>query len=380
MKITIAIDSFKGSLSTTEAGEAVGEGFSRIFPDAEICVSPLADGGEGTLDAIISARNGRIKTVSVSDPLGRKISAEYGIIDADGTAIIEMARAAGLTLIPESERNPLYTTTFGVGELILDAIGEGCRSFVIGIGGSATNDGGAGMLKALGVKFLDSCGLEIENGAIGLKDLAKILLDGMPRELSDCKFSVACDVKNPLCGENGASAVYGPQKGADEKTVKEMDSYLARYAELTKQILPLSDACAKGAGAAGGLGFAFMSYLGATLSSGIDIVIKETDLERHVKGSSLVITGEGRIDSQSAMGKAPTGVARLAKKYGIPTIAIGGGVKDDATLCHEHGIDAIFPAVRTPISLEAAMEKSTAKKNLTSTAEEIARLIAAFKK
>ena len=380
MKITIAIDSFKGSLTTTEAGNAVADGFQRIFPESEIYVSPLADGGEGTLDAIVSARGGRIKTARVSDPLGRMINAEYGIIDSTGTAIIEMARAAGLPLLNESERNPLYTTTYGVGELILNAIGEGCRNFIIGIGGSATNDGGVGMLSALGIKFLDENGKDISRGAIGLKSLSKISLEGMANELAECRFTVACDVKNPLCGENGASAVYGPQKGADEKTVVKMDKYLSHFADLTKKILPHSDKNAEGAGAAGGLGFAFMSYLGATLSSGIDIVIKETDLENHIKDSDFVITGEGRIDSQSAMGKAPTGVARLAKKYGLPVIAIGGGIKDDAVLCHEHGIDAIFPAVRAPISLEVAMEKETAVKNLSNTAEEIARLVKTFNK
>ena len=378
MKITIAIDSFKGSLSTTEAGNAAAEGFRKIYPEADIYVSPLADGGEGTLDAIISARGGRTKTVSVCDPLERIIAAEYGIIDADGTAVIEMARASGLTILSPDERNPLHTTTFGVGELILDAISEGCRNFIIGIGGSATNDGGVGMLNALGVKFLDANGKDIKQGALGLKNLASISLDGINKELSECKFTVACDVKNPLCGENGASAVYGPQKGADEAMVAQMDEYLSHYADLTKEILPLSDKNAEGAGAAGGLGFAFLSYLGATLSSGIDIVIKATDLEAHIKEATLVFTGEGRIDAQSAMGKAPVGVARLAKKYNIPVIALGGGVSDDATLCHEHGIDAIFPAVRRPISLESAMEKSTATKNLSSTAEEIARLIKTF--
>ena len=378
MRITIAIDSFKGSLTTSEAGNATAEGFRKIYPDADIYVSPLADGGEGTLDAIVSARGGRIKTVSVCDPLGRKISADYGIIDTDGTAIIEMARASGLTLLDTYERDPLYTTTYGVGELILDAIDEGCRNFVIGIGGSATNDGGVGMLTALGVKFLDGNGKEIERGAIGLKSLASISLNGMKKTLEECKFTVACDVKNPLCGKNGASAVYGPQKGADEKTVAEMDTYLSNYADVTKAILPLSDKDAEGAGAAGGLGFAFLSYLGATLCPGTDIVIKVTDLEKHIKDSELVITGEGRIDSQSAMGKAPVGVARLAKKYGIPVVAIGGGVGEGAVLCHEHGIDAIFPAVRAPISLDEAMKKKTAAINLSNTAEEIARLIKVF--
>ena len=378
MEITIAIDSFKGSLSTFEAANAAAEGIKRVYSDAKINISPLADGGEGTLDAIISAKGGRLKSLSVCDPLGRKIPAEYGIIDSEGLAVIEMARAAGLTLLDEGERDPLYTTTYGVGELILDAIKEGCRNFVIGIGGSATNDGGVGMLSALGLKFLDAEGKEIERGAIGLKKLAAISSDGMAKELSCCHFLVACDVKNPLCGENGASAVYGPQKGADEKSVKEMDSYLSHYAELTKKVNPLSDANAEGAGAAGGLGFAFLSYLSAELSSGIDIVIEKTGLEALIERSDLVFTGEGRLDAQSAMGKAPVGVARLAKKHQKPVIALAGCIGNGATLCHEQGIDALFPIVRTPLTLAEAMDKSTAAKNLADTAEQIARLVKTF--
>lgn len=378
MEITIAIDSFKGSLSTLEAARAAAEGIKRVYGDAKINISPLADGGEGTLDAIISSKNGRIKSVSVCDPLGRKIAADYGIIESEGLAVIEMARAAGLTLLSEDERNPLYTTTYGVGELILDAINEGCREFVIGIGGSATNDGGVGMLSALGVKFFDNHGKEIERGAIGLKNLSCISTEGIPSELADCRFSVACDVKNPLCGKNGASAVYGPQKGADEKSVKEMDSYLSHYAELTKKVNPLSDANTEGAGAAGGLGFAFLSYLSAELSSGIDIVIEKTGLEALIKSSDLVFTGEGRLDAQSAMGKAPVGVARLAKKYGKPVIALTGCIGTGATLCHEQGIDATFPIVRSPITLAQAMDKSVASKNLADTAEQVSRLIKTF--
>ena len=378
MEITIAIDSFKGSLSTLEAANAAADGIKRVYSDAKINILPLADGGEGTLDAIIGAKGGRLKRVRVSDPLGRPINAEYGIIDSEGLAVIEMARAAGLTLLSEGERNPMYTTTYGVGELILDALSEGCREFVVGIGGSATNDGGVGMLSALGVKFLDATGKEIKPSSAGLKELAAISSDGMAKELSGCHFLVACDVKNPLCGENGASAVYSPQKGADEKSVKEMDSYLSHYAELTKKVNPLSDANAEGAGAAGGLGFAFLSYLSAELLSGIEIVIEKTGLEALIKRSDLVFTGEGRLDAQSAMGKAPVGVAKLAKKHGKPVIALAGCIGDGATLCHEHGIDALFPIVRTPISLAEAMDKATAAKNLADTAEQIARLVKTF--
>ena len=375
MKVVIAIDSFKGSLSTFESAAAASEGIVRVFPDAKITVSPLADGGEGTVEAIIHALDGQMRTVRVHDPLCREIEASYGIISKNKTAVIEMAAASGITLISDEERNPLYTSTYGVGEMIADAITSGCRNFIVGIGGSATNDGGAGMLSALGVRFLDKQGNDIPRGAIGLSELCAIITDGMLPELAECRFSVACDVKNPLCGELGCSAVYGPQKGATPQMIKDMDAWLDRYAELTRKINPLSDKDFEGSGAAGGLGFAFLSYLNSELRSGIDIVLEATELEKHVKDADIVITGEGRLDAQSCMGKAPVGVARLAKKHGVPVIAVAGCVMDSARECNAHGIDAFFPILPAPCSLDEAMNKENAAKNLRNTTEQIFRVL-----
>lgn len=375
MKAVIAIDSFKGSLTTFEAGEAVAEGVRRAYSDAEVFVSPIADGGEGTVEAIIAATNGQMHTVCVHGPLGEKIDAKYGIIESSGTAIIEMAEAAGITLINRNERNPLLTTTYGVGEMIVDALKKGCRDFIIGIGGSATNDGGVGMLQALGVKFLDAYGKDIERGAIGLKSLSVITLQGMLPELKECRFCIACDVKNPLCGAKGCSAVYGPQKGATPEMITQMDGWLQHYANLTKEIIPDSDASYAGTGAAGGMGFAFLAYLGGELKSGIDIVMEKTGLEAQVKDADVVVTGEGRLDGQSYMGKVPVGVAHLAKKYGKTVVAFSGCVTDDAVLCNSYGIDAFFPILRRPCSLEEAMDKANASVNLADTVEQVFKLI-----
>ena len=375
MKAVIAIDSFKGSLTTFEAGEAVAEGVRRAYSDAEVFVSPIADGGEGTVKAIIAATNGKMHTVCVHGPLGEKIDAKYGIIESSGTAIIEMAEAAGITLINRNERNPLFTTTYGVGEMIADALKKGCRDFIIGIGGSATNDGGVGMLQALGVKFLDAYGKDIERGAIGLKSLSVITLQGMLPELKECRFCIACDVKNPLCGAKGCSAVYGPQKGATPEMITQMDGWLQHYAHLTKEIIPDSDASYAGTGAAGGMGFAFLAYLGGELKSGIDIVMEKTGLEAQVKDADVVVTGEGRLDGQSYMGKVPVGVAHLAKKYGKTVVAFSGCVTDDAVLCNNYGIDAFFSILRRPCSLEEAMDKANASVNLADTVEQVFKLI-----
>lgn len=374
-KIVVAIDSFKGSLSTFEAGSAIKTAAKEVYEDAKVVISPIADGGEGTVDAIISATGGEMVQVYVSDPLGEKIEASYGFVPKTKTAIIEMSAAAGITLINESERNPLNTTTFGVGEMILDAISRGCRKFVIGIGGSATNDGGIGMLQALGFEFLDKTGNQVCHGAKGLSELCEIKTDKANEKLKECSFSVACDVKNPLCGEDGCSAVYGPQKGATPEMIKSMDASLLRYAKLTKEIIPQADHEKEGSGAAGGMGFALLSYLGATLVSGIELVMRETGLEEHIRDADLVITGEGRLDGQSYMGKAPIGVAKLSKKYGKPVIAFSGCVTDDAVICNDHGIDAFFPIVRKPCSLEEAMDIENAYKNLIDTAVQVFRII-----
>ena len=377
MKIVIAIDSFKGSLTSIEAGNAVANGIKRVDKYSEICICPMADGGEGTVEAVISATNGKFITVSVNDPLNRPVKSTYGI--TNGTAFIEMAAASGIMLVSPEERNPLDTTTYGVGELIKDAIDQGIRNFVIGIGGSATNDGGLGMLSALGFEFLDKSGKSVPFGAKGLKDLAEIRTENALKELRDCTFKVACDVKNPLCGENGCSAVFAPQKGATDEMIKKMDTWLESYANLTKDILPDADPNFPGSGAAGGLGFALRSYLKATLTAGIDLVIEAAHLEDYVKNADVVITGEGRLDGQSYLGKAPIGVAKLAKKHGKTVIAFAGAVTPDASVCNYHGIDAFFPAIRTPCSLEEAMAPEKAKSNLADTAEQVFRLIYSIK-
>ena len=381
MRVAIAIDSFKGSLSSYDAGCATAEGILKVDPSAEIEVCPLADGGEGTVSAITSAMGGKLCRISVCGPLGTPVEAEYGVISEERTAIIEMASAAGITLINEEQRNPLYTTTYGVGELISHAIQtEGCRKFVIGIGGSATNDGGVGMLQALGFSFLDVDGNEISRGAQGLSKLAEIRCSGAMDQLSQCEFHIACDVTNPLCGRQGCSSVFGPQKGATPEMIKSMDGWLERYAELTERIVGKAFSLAAGAGAAGGLGFAFISYLGGRLESGIDLVMRVTHLEERVKKADIVITGEGRLDGQSAMGKAPVGVAKLAKKHGKPVIAFSGCVGNGVELCNAHGIDAFFPILRTVCSLEDAMNAQNAYQNLQSTSEQVFRLISAFQK
>lgn len=374
-KIVVAIDSFKGSLTTFETGKAVKEAAEKVYPDVETVISPIADGGEGTVEAIISANNGEIIETNVCNPLGKVISANYGYIPKTKTAIIEMSAAAGITLIKDNERNPMNTTTYGVGEMILDAISKGCRRFIIGIGGSSTNDGGVGMLQALGFEFLDKSGNQVLFGAKGLKDIAIIKTENAAVELKECSFCVACDVKNVLCGNDGCSAIYGPQKGATPEMIKDMDLWLGNYARITKEVIPTSDANFPGTGAAGGMGFALLSYLGATLMSGIELVINETALERHIKNADLVITGEGRLDGQSYMGKAPIGVAKLAKKYNKPVIAFSGSATDDAVACNEYGIDAFFPILRKPCTLEEAMNVDTAYKNIADTAEQVFKLI-----
>lgn len=375
MKVVVAIDSFKGSLSSMEAGTAVAEGIYRADKDAEVTVRPLADGGEGTVEALTAGMNGRIESVKVTGPLGTGVEAAYGMIVATKTAVIEMSAAAGITLVDEQDKNPLHTTTYGVGELIQDAIKKGCRNFIVGIGGSATNDGGVGMLQALGYGFLDAAGRQVPYGAEGLARIVKITDDRVVPELKECHFKIACDVTNPLCGEQGCSAVFGPQKGATPSMVEEMDKWLMHYAALTKEKYPQSDRNKPGTGAAGGLGFAFLSYTNAALDSGVKIILEETKLEEYIKSADIVITGEGRLDSQTIMGKAPIGVARMAKQYGKKVLAFSGCVTEDAVLCNRHGIDAYFPILRSVTTLKEAMAPECAKENLAAAVEQVFRLI-----
>lgn len=375
MKVVIAIDSFKGSLSSIEAGNAIVKGIRRVDADADICVRPLADGGEGTVEALVEGMKGKIEKVNVTGPLGKQVESQYGILEEHKTAIIEMSSAAGITLVDDEERNPLHTTTYGVGEMIRDAIEKGCRRFIVGIGGSATNDCGIGMLQALGYEFFNASGEQVEYGAKGLRDIVSISESNVIKELKECTFQVACDVTNPLCGERGCSAVYGPQKGATPEMVKDMDEWLSRFAELAKKSYPKADKEAPGTGAAGGLGFAFLTFTNGVLESGIQIVLKETELENYVHDADIVITGEGRLDGQTAMGKAPVGVAKLAKKHDKPVIAFAGCVTKEAVECNHEGIDAFFPIVRRATTLEEAMDPDNACSNLMDTVEQVFRLL-----
>lgn len=378
MKVVVAIDSLKGSLSSMEAGNAIAEGIYRADAEAKVEVRPLADGGEGTVDALVQGMNGSLRKVRVTGPLGDKVDAAYGIIEEAKMAVIEMSAAAGITLVPDEKKNPLFTTTYGVGEMIRDAIEKGCRKFVVGIGGSATNDGGIGMLQALGYDFLNSKGNAVPYGAKGLEDLSEIRKEHVLPELAQCEFKVACDVTNPLCGPLGASAVYGPQKGATPEMIREMDQWLADYAKLAANCSERADAEHPGTGAAGGLGFAFLTFTNAVLESGIKIVLEETKLEQYIQDADIVITGEGRLDGQTAMGKAPVGVAKLAGKYKIPVLAFAGSVTKDARKCNEEGIHAFFPILRGITTLEDAMDAENARRNLMETVEQVFRLIVAI--
>lgn len=377
MKIVIAIDSFKGSMSSLQAGESAAEGIKRVDKDAEIAVRPLADGGEGTVEAIVLGCGGSLHSALVTGPLGEKVKCQYGIVGQTG--IIEMSGAAGITLIKEEERNPLYTTTYGVGEVIKAAIHKGCRRFIIGIGGSATNDGGIGMLQALGFGLFNDKMEPVPLGAKGLEKLSYITDDQILPELKECTFRVACDVTNPLCGEAGCSVIYGMQKGASPKLVKQMDVWLENYAALAKEKFDHADANKAGAGAAGGLGFAFLTFLNATLEAGVKIVMEETKLEEYISQADLVVTGEGRLDGQTVMGKAPMGVAKLAKKYGLPVLGFAGCVTKEAVCCNDEGIDAFFPIVREVVTLEEAMKLENARENMAATVEQVFRVIQSIK-
>lgn len=383
MKVVVAIDSFKGSLSSMEAGQAIAEGVKRVHQNTEVVVRPLADGGEGTVEALVEGMGGIFVTKEVTGPLGEKVEAVYGVIeskeDSSKTAIIEMSAAAGITLVSEESRNPMNTTTYGVGELILDAIERGCRRFIVGIGGSATNDGGVGMLQALGYDFLTREGKAISYGGDGLRELASIEDVNVHPKLKECTFKVACDVTNPLCGENGSSAIFGPQKGATPEMVQELDQLLLHYAELSKEINANADRFYPGTGAAGGMGFAFLSYTSATLESGIQIVLTETKLEKLLETADFVVTGEGRLDGQTALGKAPIGVASLAKKHQKKVLAFAGAVTPDAKECNQHGIDAFFPILRGVVTLKEAMDKENAHQNMVDTVEQVFRVVEMMK-
>ena len=373
MKIVIAPDSFKGSLTALQVSDAVEQGLKRIFPDAQIEKVPMADGGEGTVQSLVDATGGQLLTESVTDPLGGKVEANYGILGDGVTAVIEMAAASGLPLVPIDKRNPMLTTTYGTGELIKAALLRGCRKFIIGIGGSATTDGGAGVAQALGVKLLDDSGKDIAFGGIGLSNLAKIDMSAIDERIAETETVVACDVDNPLTGPRGAARVYGPQKGATSEQVKLLDKYLGHFADIVKRDLGKDVKETPGAGAAGGLGAGLMAFLNAELKLGIDIVIEASELRKRMEGADLVITGEGQLDEQTAYGKTPTGVSKVAEEMGIPVLAIAGGIKPGAETSYNEGIDAMMSIAPGPISLEEAIARSS--ELIVDTAERAARII-----
>jgi len=367
MRIVVAPQSLKGSLTAAEAGLSIALGARAVYPEAEIAIVPVADGGEGTVQSLVDATGGRIVEQVVTGPLGEPVAAFFGILGDDRTAAIEMAACAGLPLVPPSKRDPCITTTYGVGELILAALEMGSRNFIIGIGGSATNDGGAGMAQALGASLVDAQGQDIERGGAALATLEHISTDGMDPRLQECSFDVACDVTNPLCGPLGASAVYGPQKGATPEMVVQLDAALARYAWVIERDLGLSVRDIPGAGAAGGLGAGLLAFVHATLRPGAHIVLEAVNLEEQLRGADLVITAEGQIDSQTAYGKSIGAVAALAKRYGIPVVALAGGLGERYQEAYALGVDAITALPSRPMTLEYAMEHAA---ELTSDAVE----------
>lgn len=373
MKIVIAPDSFKESLTALEVAEAIETGFKHIFPNADYLKVPMADGGEGSVQSLIDATQGSLVDVEVTAPLGNKTVAFLGISGDKQTAFIEMAAASGLHLVPFSERNPLKTTSYGTGELIKKALDLGVKKILLGIGGSATNDGGVGMLQALGVSFKDSKGNEIGFGGEQLLNIATISTENSDSRLANIIFEVACDVNNPLCGEQGASAVFGPQKGATPEMVQTLDAALAHFADVVQADLGVDIAQKSGAGAAGGMGGGLLLLPNAQLKAGVQIIIEATDLAEKVRDADLVITGEGRMDAQSIAGKTPVGVAKTAKLFGKPVVAIVGCLREDYNVVYQHGIDAVFPIIRNLGSLEETLAKG--RENLISTAENVARLM-----
>ena len=365
MKIVIAPDSYKESLSALEVAQAVEAGFRQVFPDADYVLVPVADGGEGTVDAMVAATGGRKEAVTVSSPLGEPVEAFYGLTGDGDTAVIEMAAASGLMLVPPAARNPLRTCSRGTGELIRAALEAGARRFILGIGGSATNDGGAGMVQALGARLLDADGRDLDGSGGDLARLERIDVSALDARLADCRIEVACDVDNPLTGARGASAVFGPQKGATPEMVQVLDANLARFARIVERDLGVAVDQVPGAGAAGGMGAAMLAFFSATLKPGIEIVTAAVDLDAHVRDADLVITGEGRIDFQTVHGKTPIGVARIARRHGKPVIGIAGSLGANVGVVYEHGIDAVFSVLSKPCTLDEALRDAAANVELT---------------
>ena len=374
MKIVIACDSFKGSLTSAEVGDACAEGIHRVIPDAETLVIQVGDGGEGTAEALVDGLSGHFVTREVDGPLGSPVTARYGISGDGETAVMEMAQASGLTLIPDKLRNPLLTSTFGTGQMIADALSRNCKTILMGIGGSATNDGGTGMLAALGIRFTDKNGQAIKPCGANLEHIAAIDTSHIMPEALNARFIVACDVDNPLYGRRGAAYVFAPQKGADKEMVERLDLGLRNYARAINAVTGKDVSSIPGAGAAGGLGAAFAAFLNSKLEPGIEMMLNAINFNDKIKGADLVITGEGRLDRQTVMGKTPSGVLRAAMKQSIPVVAIGGGVTDTAVLT-EAGFSAVLPVVPGPVSLEEAMNADNARDNIIRIAAQIIRLI-----
>ena len=374
MKVVVAIDSFKGSMTSMQAGMACKEGILAAIPKADVVVRPLADGGEGTVTALVEGMNGTYEHVDVTGPMGQKVHATYGVLE-DDTAVMEMAEASGITLV-EGKPDPWKATSLGVGEMILDAVHKGCRNFIIGIGGSATTEGGIGMLMALGYEFYDEDDNILPPVFGSLARVKKIKADKVPAELKQCHFKIACDVTNPLCTEQGCVYIFGKQKGVQEHEKAQMDKMMRQYADCVEEYAGKRFSETPGAGAAGGLGFAFLFGLeNVELKSGIDIVLNAIQLDKELKNADIVVTGEGRLDGQSAMGKVPVGGAKAGRKNGCKVIALAGSVTDDAVACNKEGIDAFFPIIRGATTLNEAMDIKNAQKNMKNTAEQVFRLI-----
>ena len=374
MKFVIAPDSFKESLTALEVATAIETGFKRVFPDADYVKLPMADGGEGTVQSLVDATQGKLIECEVTAPLGDKVKSFFGLSGDGKTAIIEMAAASGLHLVPPEKRNPLLTTSYGTGELIKLALDLGVESFILGIGGSATNDGGVGMLQALGMQCLDSQDKPIGFGGAELANIVKIDVQQLDPRLQQVHIEVACDVNNPLCGECGASAIVGPQKGATPEMVKQLDAALSHFAEIAERDCGKQIRDQAGAGAAGGMGGGLLLLPSVQLKAGIQIVLERLHLIDYVKDADVVITGEGRIDAQSIMGKTPIGVARTAKQFNKPVIAIAGCLREDYDVVFDHGIDAVFPIIHQLGDLSDILKQG--EQNLISTAQNVARVLA----
>ena len=356
MKVLVAPDSFKDCLSARKVGEAIRTGIVNAPGKWDIRIIPLADGGEGTAEALIDATGGKFLYAEVLDPLMRPVRAKYGILGDGNTAVIEMAAASGIELLTPAERSPWITSSFGTGQLLLDALNKGCNRIIIGLGGSATNDAGVGMAQALGTRFLDNKGGSVGKGGGELSGIRRIETGGLDLRVNNCEIIVACDVKNPLTGPNGASIIYGPQKGADEVMVKKLDKNLKQFAKLVKNQLDREIDNIPGAGAAGGLGAGFLAFTRAVLRPGFEIISKETRLDKHIQWADLIITGEGKIDYQTQFGKTPAGVAKIAKKYNKPVIALAGTLGEGYQELFAFGFDAIFSIIDKPMSLNEAIK------------------------